>query len=153
MSRNRSLRTQKRRYGRRKSKRHAASVAKPASPGPGSESAKPASVNPTSPPKSAPKLKSPPSLSLVRRAAHKERKLTAKVRLLEKQVTRLLGLEKHLGRALEQLAAARTQIGELNTAMHYLLAEPPHNGRYRHKVRRPMLTPFFLLNLFSEVSR
>lgn len=132
MSRNRSVRAKKLRHSRAKSERRSTKSAKPGSPAPapGSEPAKPA-VDSTSPPTKTPKPVT--SLSLVRRAAHQDRKLKARVRLLEKQVAHFRECEKHLARVLEQLAAARTQIGELNSAMHYLLSKPPHNGRYHDK--------------------
>lgn len=132
MSRNRSMKTKKQRHGRHQSKQPDSVSAKPASAVP--ETAKPA-VDSTSLPKSADKPT--PELSLVRRAAHRERKMKAKIRLLEKKTAHYNEGEKQLIRALQQLEAARIQIGELNTAVHHLLNTPPHNGLYHDKVRRP----------------
>lgn len=135
----------KRRYARRKAKRHLAALSKPAKPAksappaPKPAPAKPApAANPTSPPKNTPSTPKPAtSMSLARRAAHRDHKMRARVRLLEKQVARFTEHEKHLAGVLAQLAAARTQIRELNVAMHHVLSQPPHNGRYFDKVGRP----------------
>ncbi|KAG7287330.1 hypothetical protein NEMBOFW57_006839 [Staphylotrichum longicolle] len=127
MSRNRSMKTKKQRHGRRSSTKSAKPAAKPA---PVPVSAKP-EVDSTSLPKSS--EKPTPGLSLVRRAAHQNRKLKAKIRLMEKKVAHYGECEKHLVRALQQLEAAKVQIGELNTAVHYLLNAPPHNGLYHDK--------------------
>ena len=119
----------KRRYARRKAKRHLAALSKPAKPAP--------AANPPSPPKNTPSTPKPAtSMSLARRAAHRDHKMRARVRLLEKQVARFTEHEKHLAGVLAQLAAARTQIRELNVAMHHVLSQPPHNGRYFDKVGR-----------------
>lgn len=59
---------------------------------------------------------------------------------MEKKVAHYGECEKHLVRALQQLEAAKVQIGELNTAVHYLLNAPPHNGLYHDKVRRSCLS-------------
>ncbi len=133
MSRNRSYKTQKHLYARRKAARAASASAKPApahakpAPSPTLPPKAPDSP-PTKPPK-PPKPPKPTSLSLVRRAFHQDRKLKARVRLVEKKTAHFVACEKHLARALEELAAARRQVGELNAAVNYLLAQEPHGGR------------------------
>ena len=147
----------KRRYARRKAKRHAkrnlAALSKPAKPAPAKPAPAPtAADNPTTPPKNTPSIPKPPaSLTVARRATHENHKLRARVRLLEKQVARFNEHEKHLGGVLAQLAAARTQIRELSVAMHHVLSQPPHNGRYFDKVRRSCPRPC-LFALFQDAS-
>jgi hypothetical protein len=90
-------------------------------------------------------------------AQRERRKLKEKVQRLEKKVAHFSACEKHLARAMEQLAAAKTQIDELNSAMHYLLSQPPHNGWFYDKVRFSYpLCPVFqclwsvIITLFSH---
>lgn len=59
-------------------------------------------------------------------------------RKLKADQPRLKRLEANiLSVALAELDAAKQQIGELNSAMAYLLNQPPHNGNYVNLVSRP----------------
>ncbi|KAK4152341.1 hypothetical protein C8A00DRAFT_34983 [Chaetomidium leptoderma] len=128
------MKTKKQRHRRQKVKRPTPESAKPApasvpapAPDPDPDFAKSPAE---SPPRRKDASESGNSMSFARRTAHQDRKLKSRVRGLEKRLARFEQCERHL---FEQLNAARTQIGELNSAMHYLLSAVPHNGRYVDK--------------------
>ncbi|KAL2024373.1 hypothetical protein VTK56DRAFT_8855 [Thermocarpiscus australiensis] len=136
------------RRGRRNAKKAAAEAAKAAA-GPAKTETDPTTAAHSTPADSKPvdiMSPSPAEISLVRRQRYEYRKLKAGLRKMQKKLEHFERCEKYLARALDELAAARTQIGELNAAMDYLLAQKPHEGKYFDRVSQPNL-PFPLLNL------